>query len=84
MDRWTIVAVAGAFLLGCAVTFIAMRPPRSYEQCVVDNMRGQSRSLSGAVDDLCRLRFPAPKASVSDPMPKKSVDEFMKDALGIK
>jgi hypothetical protein len=42
--HYAIATAVGAFLLGCAAafTFITMRGPRSYDECMLDEMRGQA------------------------------------------
>jgi hypothetical protein len=87
MDKWTIVAVVGAFALGCIVTFVAIRPPGSYERCMLDEMRGRPTNQDSLADAYCQKRFPqtgasAPSASASS-APRPSLNEAMEKAVGI-
>lgn len=60
MDRsYLFMATAGAFLLGCVVTFAAMKPyKQTLKECVLEQMRGQPDRMVGTAIALCDERHP--------------------------
>lgn len=49
--------IALALAVGAIAGGLYMRPAATYDQCVVDEMRGQPANLTLIVIDLCRKRF---------------------------
>jgi hypothetical protein len=54
--HYAIATAVGAFLLGCAAAFafITMRGPRSYDECMLDEMRGQPFGMVGNAVTVCK------------------------------
>ncbi len=51
------ILMAIALGVGAVATALLMRPPATYEQCVVSELRGQPLHMTAPVYKLCKQRF---------------------------